>query len=206
MNKIKIPNRKKIICEIALITVLMIEDMCEIALAPLPTLLSHPNLAVILAHAFDIIALISIGEECKVISDEGDWYKVEYGDYTGYISKEYAEPVDTEENNQDETDNNTTTENSNSNNTNANSNGEENNNSNTNSTNGAENTLTTSNEEDNQITDNSTTSLIGKITQKTNIKIVPLIYSSNLENINADEEVTVIEQINNWVYVQTDEV
>ena len=154
----------------------------------------------------DIIALISIGEECKVISDEGDWYKVEYGDYTGYISKEYAEPVDTEENNQDETDNNTTTENSNSNNTNANSNGEENNNSNTNSTNGAENTLTTSNEEDNQITDNSTTSLIGKITQKTNIKIVPLIYSSNLENINADEEVTVIEQINNWVYVQTDEV
>ena len=154
----------------------------------------------------DIIALISIGEECKVISDEGDWYKVEYGDYTGYISKEYAEPVDTEENNQDETDNNTTTENSNSNNTNANSNGEENNNSNTNSTNGAENTLTTSNEEDNQITDNSTTSLIGKITQKTNIKIIPLIYSSNLENINADEEVTVIEQINNWVYVQTDEV
>ena len=154
----------------------------------------------------DIIALISIGEECKVISDEGDWYKVEYGDYTGYISKEYAEPVDTEENNQDETDNNTTTGNSNSNNTNANSNGEENNNSNTNSTNGAENTLTTSNEEDNQITDNSTTSLIGKITQKTNIKIVPLIYSSNLENINADEEVTVIEQINNWVYVQTDEV
>ena len=154
----------------------------------------------------DIIALISIGEECKVISDEGDWYKVEYGDYTGYISKEYAEPVDTEENNQDETDNNTTTENINSNNTNANSNGEENNNSNTNSTNGAENTLTTSNEEDNQITDNSTTSLIGKITQKTNIKIVPLIYSSNLENINADEEVTVIEQINNWVYVQTDEV
>lgn len=156
----------------------------------------------------DIIALISIGEECNVISDEGDWYKVEYGEYTGYISKEYVELVDTEENNQNETDdNNTTIENSNSNNANDNSNVEaNNNNSNTNSTNVEENTLTTYNEEDNQIEDNSTTSLTGKITKKTNIKIVPLINSTNLENINADEEVTVIEQINNWVYVQTDEV
>ena len=35
----------------------------------------------------DIVAQISIGEECDVISEEGDWYEVEYGEYTGYISK-----------------------------------------------------------------------------------------------------------------------
>ena len=41
----------------------------------------------------NIVALISIGEECEVLGEEGDWYEVQYGEYTGYISKEYAELV-----------------------------------------------------------------------------------------------------------------
>ena len=125
----------------------------------------------------DIVALISIGEECKLISEEGDWYEVKYGEYTGYISKEYAEKTGT------------TTENNSDNNTN-------------------ENTTTENNttESTNTQTTTSTTILKGKVTEGTGIRIVPLISSSILENIKVGTEITVIEQINNWVYIQTSTV
>ena len=41
----------------------------------------------------NIVALISIGDECEVLDEEGDWYKVKYKDYTGYISKEYTKVI-----------------------------------------------------------------------------------------------------------------
>ena len=55
-----------------------------------------------------IVALISIGDECEVLGEEGDWYRVKYEDYTGYISKEYAKIVGEEENSNSTTDENTT--------------------------------------------------------------------------------------------------
>src|SRR5699024_4875113 len=72
----------------------------------------------------DIVALISIGEECELISEEGDWYEVKYGEYTGYISKEYAEKTGTTTENTPETN---TTENNSDNNTNENTTTENNN-------------------------------------------------------------------------------
>ena len=134
----------------------------------------------------DIVALISIGEECKLISEEGDWYEVKYGEYTGYISKEYAEKTGTTTENNPETN---TTENNSDNNTN-------------------ENTTTENNttESTNTQTTTSTTILKGKVTEGTAIRIVPLISSSILENIKVGTEITVIEQINNWVYIQTSTV
>ena len=135
----------------------------------------------------DIVALISIGEECELISEEGDWYEVKYGEYTGYISKEYAKKVgETSETTQEE-------ENTQETNT------EEENNSNTGA---SENTTT----ESSQVTTNTSTILQGKITENTGIRIVPLISSSIIENIKKGAEVTVIEQMNNWVYIQTDTV
>lgn len=138
----------------------------------------------------DIVALISIGEECELISEEGDWYEVKYGEYTGYISKEYAEKTGTAAENTPETN---TTENNSDNNTNENTTSENNN-----STDNENNQVTT--------TINSSTILKGKITEETGIRIVPLISSSILENIKVGTEVTVIEQINNWVYIQTNTV
>ena len=41
----------------------------------------------------DIVAQISIGEECELLEEEEEWYKVKYGEYTGYISKEYSRVV-----------------------------------------------------------------------------------------------------------------
>ena len=151
----------------------------------------------------DIVAQISIGEECNVISDEGDWYEVEYGEYTGYISKEYAELVGDSTNTSNETSDNTNTVDENKSADN-NSNTSSNTTTESGTNNGEDNT---SNTNDNQPADNSTsTTLTGRIKQNTTIKIVPLISSSNLENVKANDEVTVIEQINNWVYIQTDEV
>lgn len=135
----------------------------------------------------DIVALISIGEECELISEDGDWYEVKYGEYTGYISKEYAKKVGSTSE--------TTPEEENTQKTNT----ESENNSNTVT---SENTTT----ENSQITTNSGTILQGKIAENTGIRIVPLISSSIIENIKKDAEVAVIEQINNWVYIQTDTV
>ena len=164
----------------------------------------------------DIVAQISIGEECDVISVEGDWYEVEYGEYTGYISKEYAELVDGSTNTSNETSDNTNTVDENNsgdntgNNTGDNSNSENNtdNNSGT-STENDNNEVDASNETNTNNSGNQTstsTTVTGRITQNTTIKIVPLINSTTIENINANDEVTVIAQINNWVYIQTDEV
>lgn len=138
----------------------------------------------------DIVALISIGEECELISEEGDWYEVKYGEYTGYISKEYAEKTGTTTENTPETN---TTENNSDNNTNENTTTENNN---------------STDNENNQVTatSNSSTILKGKVTEGTAIRIVPLISSSILENIKVGTEITVIEQINNWVYIQTSTV
>ena len=52
-----------------------------------------------------------------------------------------------------------------------------------------------------------TMSLISKVVKKeSNVKIVPLINSSTIKKLNSNTEVTVIEQINNWLYIQTDEI
>ena len=127
----------------------------------------------------DIVAQISSGEECEVIEDEEDWYEVKYGEYTGYISKEYAELVGGTQDDNSQDNKQTTTEDNNSDGT--------------------------SNEQTASEVSAGTTK-IGTITKNTSIKIVPLISSSNLENIKENEKVTVIEQINNWVYIQTDEI
>lgn len=58
----------------------------------------------------DIILQLLEGEECELIEEDGDWYKVSYGDYTGYISKDYAEvESDSSETSETSTDTTTTT-------------------------------------------------------------------------------------------------
>ena len=127
-----------------------------------------------------VLALIAKGEKCEFISEEDDWYKVKYEDYTGYISKEYSKKSD--ENSE-----------SNANNSNKTENEEEKNNN-------TENSKDAETEEINQSV------LKGKMKKESNVKIVPLINSSTIKKLNSNTEVTVIEQINNWIYIQTDEI
>ena len=164
----------------------------------------------------NIVALISIGEECEVISEEGDWYEVKYGDYTGYISKEYAELVG--KTNSDNSDNDGK---SNSQSDDKNTNTDANNQNSVDSENTvSDNSTSKDTTSDNTTSDNATSGnsasdaqnssdvvkLEGKINKNTNVKIVPLISSSNIASIKANEEVMVITVMKNWVYIQADEV
>lgn len=164
----------------------------------------------------NIVALISIGEECEVISEEGDWYEVKYGDYTGYISKEYAELVGktNSDNSDDEGESNSQSDGKDTNTDANNQNSVDSENTvSDNST--SKDTTSDNTTSDNATSDNSSgdapnssdvVKLEGKINKNTNVKIVPLISSSNIASIKANEEVMVITVMKNWVYIQADEV
>ena len=167
----------------------------------------------------DIVAQISIGDECELLGEEEDWYQVQYGDYTGYISKEYAKVVDEGDNiatGNNGSDNNEATGNKN-NTTEVNTSNNENNtqsNSNSGEANSETNTLNNdnANEPDSEDTtnqsDNSETAknVTSKTTAKVSIRITPLINSSIIDTLAKKTEVLVINQINGWAYIQTDEV
>ena len=134
----------------------------------------------------DIVAQISIGEECELLGEEGDWYQVSYGDYTGYISKEYADVVGAE------SENNTGDSEGNSGNTNtvSDANGNNSDTSDVNETN----------------TVQPPKNVTATTTAETSIRITPLIYGSVLDTLENNTNVTVITQMNGWAYVQTDEI
>ena len=166
----------------------------------------------------DIVAQISIGDECELLGEEGDWYQVQYGEYTGYISKEYAKVVGGEDNTGNEnntSDNNETTDNENNT---ADGNTSDNENTQASSENGNDNSQTNtvndnnSNEPDSTGTANQSNSsdtvknVTGTTTARTSIRITPLINSSIIDTAANNTEVLVINQINGWAYIQTDEV
>ena len=132
----------------------------------------------------NIVAQISIGEECEVLGEEGDWYKVKYKDYTGYISKEYTKVIG---GNEEETSNEGTTT------------GE-------NDTSLTEKTEEQQNETENVSNTTDKNSNQGKLNKKSDIKIVPLINSSNIDTLDKEEKVTIINEINGWLYIQTDTI
>ena len=141
-----------------------------------------------------IVTLISINEEVEVLSEEGDWYKIKYKTYTGYVRKDMLDVEGKE--------NNTTTDNENT--SEQNNISEENKNEAT-----AENSVN----ENNMSVENTNTSeekqeikigYIGKISSKIELKIVPSITSSNINAIEENEQITVKDIINKWSYVETD--
>lgn len=149
----------------------------------------------------DIVALISIGDECKVLGEEGDWYKVQYEDYTGYISKEYAKVIDGETNVDNSTTNNTSDENNTSNNSNTVDNNSDQSNNQTDG-NLVDNTETNENT-DNELPFANTKAVT---ISKTNVRIAPLINSSIIETLSKNLELEIINQINGWAFVQTDRI
>ncbi len=132
----------------------------------------------------DILALMSIGDECELLEEEGEWYKVKYEDYTGYISKEYAKKVGSSSNS--ENDSNSKNE--------------------TNSSNEKEDEELVKEENSDTATTSETASSEGKINKDADIRIVPLINGGILENLKASTQVTIINTVNGWSYVQTDEI
>lgn len=150
-----------------------------------------------------IIIQIAKGEKCELIEEEGNWYRIKYGDYTGYVSKDYAEIVaDSSSEESNNTESNNTTQEENSNTEESNTTQEESN------TTEQENN-TNSGEEQNTTSEGSSasnSSRTGKTNKNTSVRIVPLINSSRIATLRNNTDVTVIEELNGWAYIQTDEI
>lgn len=123
-----------------------------------------------------VIAMLFKGVECELLEEEENWYKIKYKTYTGYISKDYAEIIGESSNTVKNEENIT-----------SNANEEEN---------------TSNNEEKNNLTDEIEITY-KKVNQNLNLKLLPLIYSNDIENIKKNTEVVLLGEICNWSYIQT---
>ena len=59
-----------------------------------------------------VLSQLSKGDICELIEEDGDWYKITYKSYTGYVSKKYVEvQQSSDDSKQEENNTNTTNEN-----------------------------------------------------------------------------------------------
>lgn len=164
----------------------------------------------------NVIATLSKDVECEYLGEEGEWYKVKYQRYTGYVSKEYSEligekpeiPEETEKaNNTEEINNTETSDNTASQNTQV-SNESQENNSATNAE--GENDINQEENTDSQgetnISEETAELQYKEFNKNTNIRILPLIYSSNIGQAKKGEEVLILTETTGWSYIQTDEI
>lgn len=135
-----------------------------------------------------VLELASLGEKVEILEEVDGWYKVKYKNITGYIRADLIEVEKKEEN--------TTTE----------SNTTEAENTSTESTT-AENTTveSTTTEANTSEVEEKATVEKGKYTISENVKlkIIPLISSIELNEVNKDAEVEVTEVLNDWAKIKT---
>lgn len=160
----------------------------------------------------EIVTLLSEGFEIQIIEKQGDWYKVKYNNYTGYVHGDYikVKQSQTQTSSQGNTTNKTTNSNTNtSNNTNTTS---------TNTVTQSQNTVNTTNTTtqipettqpvDNKIDESSNIQLqanmYAKLKSNQGIYIVPLISSSIIETVKKDEKVYILQVVNEWCYVSAE--
>jgi len=123
-----------------------------------------------------ILTTLSKGTECEFIEEDGDWYKVKYKNYTGYVSSQYTKLIEEES-----TDNNVSQD------VNENGNNKEN------------NDIDTTLEE-------STENVTGKLSKETSARLLPLINSTVIETLKKNTKVTIITEMNGWAYISTEEI
>ena len=126
------------------------------------------------------LSLLAKDAKVEVLEQSGDWYKVNYGDTTGYVHKDYVkvadELADTLEENTDNVEDEVTDTKE-------------------------ENTNENSNQLDNEIVESE----YKTVSQEQSIYIVPLINSSVINKINPNTKLSAIEEVNGWSYVTSDE-
>lgn len=146
-----------------------------------------------------VVAMLFKGVECEMLGEEGNWYKIKYKTYTGYVSKDYVKVVNDDTKSEENLSNNTVENNTVENNTTIKNNVE-------NTVSATEN-INSSTEQKNDTTDNSQENSVviyKKLKQDANIKILPLIYSSNIENVKKGKNVILLSDTIGWSYIQTD--
>ena len=127
-----------------------------------------------------ILEQLSLNDEVELVEKAGEWYKVKSNGITGYIRQDLLTVKE------EVTDNNTTN-NPIAENTTATTNANEENTEVTTTENNTENVQ----EEKNKF-----------VSEDTKLKIVPAINATDIIEVKANQEVTIIETINNWVCIQ----
>jgi SH3-like domain-containing protein len=133
------------------------------------------------------VSVATKGEKVNVIGDDGDWYKVEFEDVTGYISKDY---VDTQYQSSSSNSIDTTTDTLSSEQDN------EETNSNSDEDNSAEVTIF----DDTNQTDIKSGSVV-QIENEVSLRNLPNFSSRVISTITSNTEVTVKEELNNWIKI-----
>lgn len=148
-----------------------------------------------------VLELLNAGEKLEVIEQSGDWVKVKAKNMTGYVHKDYVkiqetENIQTSQSNTEEKENiteekqNTLQENT------------------TNENTVNENTIENNTDEKKEENNQNTTFTITEKTVKENAEvfILPLINASKIATLNQNAQVIIMDEVNNWVYIQTDHV
>lgn len=142
-----------------------------------------------------VLELASYGEEVEILEEIENWYKVKYKKITGYIRSDL---IQTENKSENKTENiiNTITENEVSKNEINESKIEEN----------TESKDPTTTETDaTPVKEKNIEKGKYKLSENVKIKIIPLISAIELDEIKKDTEVEVIEILNNWTKIRTQE-
>ena len=141
-----------------------------------------------------VLELASQGDEVEILSEENEWYKIKYKNITGYLRKDLVQVDNKEAANITNNKNETTNEAS------------ENTNENT-ITNTTENNVTSENTATEKKDEQNETEIVKnekyKIVENIKIKVIPLISSIELEEVQKDAEVEVVEILDDWVKVKT---
>lgn len=159
----------------------------------------------------DVIVLVANGEEVQILSQEGDWYQVEYEldgtTYTGYIRSDLLDVEETTE-----SENSSETENEEESGESGESDNENQSEESAQSDNQEESTESENEEqtEEDSNDDNTTSKELNfqkddviTISENIDVKILPLINSSIIGNIKSNTEITVIEIIGNWCHIES---
>ena len=144
-----------------------------------------------------VLELASQGDEVEILSEENEWYKIKYKNITGYLRKDLVQVDNKEAANTTNNKNETTNEASENTNENTITNTTENNVT-------SENTATETTEKNDE---QNETEIVKnekyKIVENVKIKVIPLISSIELEEVQKDAEVEVVEILDDWVKVKT---
>ena len=153
----------------------------------------------------NILTNIYEGDKVNILSEEGDWYKVQYDGKTGYVKKEYISLDTKKEKNTTNTStsmnttniSNTNTSTNTSNSNTLNNNTIANNTTNTSNTNTIENYNTnTSN-----IAQNSENEEVVTINSVTSIRNIPNMISQSISTVEQSKQLKKLEEIGNWIKV-----
>lgn len=139
-----------------------------------------------------VLDLLSKDDEVEIIAEEGDWYKVNFKTYTGYVSKEYISKNDDSEGST----NSKQEDNKNEDNKSEDNKDEKNNDENKNQT------PTNENNEKNK-------SLVNKqamTNSDLNVYILPLINSNIIGSLKQDTKVDIVNITGLWAYIKTENI